>query len=189
MSSNIKKNGLNVGEIAPDFKANDIYNNTIQISLYRGKKNVLLFFSRYIGCVWCQMFIADIKRYTEILKGLDTEVIVISESKEEVLKEYAPSETFLKMISDPEKKLYKLYKVDKHGKWLSSKVITESLKFLKYLRNYKWLKGGVKGDPMQIPAIFLIGKDGNIKFSFVSDNIAEHPKIERIIEIIKQSST
>lgn len=174
------------GTEAPDFEVKDIYGNTVQLSSYRGKQNVLLFFSRYIGCSWCQMFIIDIKRNIEKLKELDTEVIVITESKEDVLKKYAPSEneSFLKMISDPQKKLYELYGVKKHGKWFNTAVITESLKFLRYLKDYKYIKDGLKGDPLQAPACFVIGKDGRIKYSFISESIADHPDIEKIMELI-----
>ncbi len=178
--------GIEAGEIAPDFSVRDVYGNQILLSSYRGKQNVLLFFSRYIGCSWCQMFIIDIKKSRKKLDELNTEVIVITESKEDVLKKYAPpgGEAFLKMVSDPEKRLYKLYGVDKHGKWFNARVITESIKFLKYLKDYKYVKGGLKGDPMQAPACFVVGKDGRVKYSFLSESIADHPDIENIIKLI-----
>ncbi len=181
---------VEIGEIAPDFNVRDIYGNTIELRSYKGKQNVLIFFSRYIGCSWCQMFIVDIKRNRKRLDELKTEVIVITESREDVLKRYAPpkSEAFLRMVSDPEKRLYKLYGVDKQGKWFNARVITESIRFLKYLKDYKYVKGGLKGDPMQAPACFVVGKDGRVKYSFLSESIADHPNIEDILETISRGS-
>lgn len=181
--------GIAIGEDAPDFKVKDVYGDTIELSSYRGKRNVLIFFSRYIGCSWCQMFIADIKKNREKLNELNTEVIVITESKEDVLKKYAPpkSEAFLKMISDPDKKLYKLYGVDKHGKWFNAKVISESLRFLKYLKDYKYVKGGLNGDPLQAPACFVVGKQGKIKYSFSGKSIADAPPVEEIINLLEKN--
>jgi peroxiredoxin len=48
------------GKEAPDFKVRDIYGEEIELKSFKGKKNILLFFSRYIGCSWCQMFVIDI---------------------------------------------------------------------------------------------------------------------------------
>lgn len=179
---------LQKGMDAPNFKVQDIYGDSVEISSYRGKQNILIFFSRYIGCSWCQMFIIDIKRNAEKLKEQDTEVIVITESQEDVLKKYAPpkNEAFLRMVSDPEKKLYKLYGVDKHGRWFNAKVITNSIRFLRYLKDYKYVKDSLKGDPMQAPACFVIGKDGKIKYSYVSESIAEHPEIRDILKMLKK---
>lgn len=176
-----------VGKEAPDFTAKDVYGEPVHLGSYRGKKNVLLFFSRYIGCSWCQMFIIDIKRNRKKLIEMDTEVIVITESKDDVLRKYAPpkEKSFLRMVSDPGKKLYELYEVRKHGKWFNAKVITESLKFLKYLKDYTYVKDGLKGDPMQAPACFVIGKDGKIKYSYLSESIADHPDINKIIELLE----
>lgn len=179
---------LEKGMEAPDFKVKDIYGDTVELSSYKGKQNVLIFFSRYIGCSWCQMFIIDIKRNSQKLKEHDTEVIVITESKEDVLKKYAPpkNEAFLKMVSDPEKRLYKLYGVDKHGSWFNARVITNSLRFLKYLKDYKYVKDSLKGDPLQAPACFVIGKDGKIKYSYLSESIADHPDIDEIMKIFEK---
>jgi len=134
------------------------------------------------------MFIIDIKRNREKLKDLNTEVIVITESKEDVLKQYAPpkSEAFLRMVSDPGKKLYELYGVKRRGGWFNLKVISESIKFLKYLKGYKYVKGGLEGDVLQLPACFVIDKNGIIKYSYLAESIAEHPSIEEIIEILRK---
>lgn len=179
---------LQIGSEAPDFKVTDIYGESLQLSSYRGKQNVLIFFSRYIGCSWCQMFIIDIKRNFEKLKKLNTEVIVITESKEEVLKKYAPprDEAFLRMVSDPEKKIYKLYGVDKQGRWFNAKVITASIRFVKYLKDYKYVKDSLKGDSLQAPACFVIGKDGRIKYAYLSESIADHPDIEVILDLLER---
>jgi len=178
---------VGAGKEAPDFKVRDIYGEEIELKSFKGKKNILLFFSRYIGCSWCQMFVIDIMRNEEKLKSLDTEVIVITESEEEVLKRFAPpkEKCFLRMVSDPEKKLYKLYGVDIKGKIFTGKVITESIRFLKYIKDYRWIKGGLKGDSRQAPACFVIGKDGVIKFSFLGEGIADHPSIDEIIKLLE----
>lgn len=177
---------VNAGMEAPDFKVKDIYGEPVELSSYRGKKNILIFFSRYIGCSWCQMYIIEIMRKREKFEELNTEVLVVTESEEEVLKKYAPpkEKAFIRMISDPDKKLYRLYDVDKKGKWFAIPVITESLKFLKYLSEYKWIKGGLKGDSFQIPACVIIGKDGRIKYYYRSENIAQHPDLREIFRVL-----
>lgn len=173
---------LREGDRIPEFTAKDLDGNSLSPADFRGRKNILFFFSRYIACSWCQMFIIDLIRHRRDVEKLSCEVIVVSESPPEVMRNYKPDGMYFRLISDPSKELYGLFGVKKRGSILAKSVITMSLAFLPYLRRYQYIRGGLKGDSFQVPAVFIAGKDGRVVYAFVSDDIAAHPFVSHILQ-------
>lgn len=171
----------------PDFEAVDIDGKIFSPALFLGRKNLLIYFSRYIGCSWCQMFIVDLIRWKKEIEDSQTEVAVISETPEENLKRYRPEGLYFSVIPDPQKKIFSLFGVNRRGR-IGFSVLTRSLKFLFYLPRYRFVPGGLKGDTFQVPAIFIADRNGIIRYSFVSYDIARHPSTEKIIAILKEMS-
>jgi len=173
---------LAVQEIAPDFKAEDWKGNQIQLSENFGKQNVLLVFSRYIGCSWCQMFIIDLHNHRKKIAETNTRVIILNLSEKEVLKQYKPAPDFsFDLIPDPERKIYQLYGVKIDQKKITGNILWQSLRFLKYLGNYEYVDRGLEGAHYQAPACFIIGKDGKIKKMHLGKDMADNPKVETIL--------
>ena len=175
---------LKPGDMAPQFEAVDIHGNRVSSETFRNKKNVLIYFSRYIGCSWCQMFVIDVLKNRKRLEALETVVILISESPENVLKKYSPPQDFIIAISDPEKKLYGLFGVKRQGKVFAWQTFKRSMEFIRYIPRYRFLKGGMKGDSLQAPAVFLLDRDGCVRFAHLSPDIASHPDVEDVIKVI-----
>jgi len=175
---------VETGDRAPDFVVKDIDGRFISSRELYGNRNILIFFSRYIGCSWCQMFIVDLIKYRKNIENLDCEVIVITESPTDAVREYRPEGIFFYMVSDQGKELYSLFGVKKKGRVFTKGVITKSFGFLRYLSKYIYVTGGLKGDTYQVPAVFIIGKDGIVKYVFISDDIASHPPVPDLIKFL-----
>lgn len=70
--------GINVGDYAPDFTLNDCLGDTVRLSDFRGKENVMLAFYRGEADPYSMKWLAQIKDDYLELRGLDTEVLGIS---------------------------------------------------------------------------------------------------------------
>src|SRR5574341_2533598 len=153
---------LREGDRIPDFTVKDIDGNSLSSADFLGRKNILFFFSRYIACSWCQMFIIDLIKRRHDVEKLSCEVIVISESRPEVMRKYRPEGIYFRLIPDPSKELYGLFGVKKRGSMFAKSVITKSLAILRYIHRYQYIRGGLTGDLFQVPAVFIAGKDGRV---------------------------
>ncbi len=178
---------LNLGALAPDFKVMDWKGKEIQLSQNFGKQNVLLVFSRYIGCSWCQMFMIDLHNRRKEIAQTNTQVIIINLSEKAVLEKYqAPSDFSFDLVPDPARKLYALYGVKMDEKKMTGNIFWQSLRFLKYLGKYEYVDQGLEGEHYQPPACFIIGKDGRIKAAHLGKDLADNPKVETILEELKK---
>jgi len=104
--------GLNVGDLAPDFSMADTGGNTVTLTSFRGKNNVLLAFYRGESDLYSINWLNALKADYLAIRGLDTEVIAISADR-------ANEEIFMKekyeipfaLIPDPGCKVIKAYQV------------------------------------------------------------------------------
>jgi peroxiredoxin len=176
---------VSVSQPAPVFKKPDVKGKVVDLESYRGRKNVLLVFSRYIGCSWCQMFIIDLIGKAEAIAKTDTEVIIITNSNERVAKRYKPPRDFpFIIVPDPKMGIYKQYGVKMKGKLFTWNVFKKSLIFVKYLPKYRWVKGGLKGEHYQPPACFVIDKFLIVRYAHVGKDLADNPNAANILKIL-----
>jgi peroxiredoxin len=105
--------GLEVGKVAPDFKANSVQKGEISLQQFRGKK-VLLSFMRNVGCPICNLHTHHLYQYQDSLQKLGVVVLMIHQSPTNTIQTYLAQDdrvwSFL-FVSDSERILYDLYKV------------------------------------------------------------------------------
>jgi len=183
----LRANALEPGHLAPEFKAVDWRGQPVELSQFRGQKQVLLVFSRYISCAWCQMFIIDLSKKSKELEKAGAEVLIVVNSPPEVVKKYKPPKDFtFDLIPDPDLALYRLYGVKLEDNKMTGNVFWQTVRFAKYLLNYDYVKGGLAGDHYQPPACFIIGTDGMVKYVHLGKDVADNPKVDEILEKLKK---
>src|SRR5258708_30349071 len=97
---------------APDFKTEDVFDNPVSLSAYKGKLLLLSFF-RNGACAVCNLQVHKlIQRYPEYRKrGL--EIIAIFESpRESILANVTKQNVPFPIIADPGAVLYEIYGVE-----------------------------------------------------------------------------
>jgi peroxiredoxin len=87
------------------------------------------------------------------------------------------------IVCDPQKELYRLY--DLKGGMVSD--VASPAILLKGLRTISlgYRPGIPQGDVMQLPGVFLIDTDGNIRYSYFSKNASDHPSVETLLALKK----
>lgn len=108
-----------------------------------------------------------------VLVGLGTPVLA-----EKFRQEF--SLTFL-IICDPDKELYREYGLGRGtiGNMASTTVLLRGLRAMS--RGYT--PGIPRGDVMQLPGVFLIDREGRIRYSYYSKDASDHPKVEDLLTL------
>ncbi len=174
---------LKAGDSIVDFEIEDFKGNTLKLSDYKDKK-VLLSFYRYAACPLCNLRIHNmIQKYPGYhTKGL--EVLAFFESpKGSIIESVGKQVPPFRLIPDPARKIYKLYRVEK-----------SVLKYIKGLLNTKLFKAALLGfkiskiskmenDKTMVPADFLI-ENGVIKVAYYGKDISDHLPFETIEDFL-----
>ncbi|MFZ0545970.1 MAG: redoxin domain-containing protein [Candidatus Promineifilaceae bacterium] len=107
---------VDVGQKAPGFSLPSIQGETISLDGYKGKRNVLLWFSRGFTCNFCRGHMENITGGYDMLLENDVEIIQIapnlSETAQRYFQPHMPRHPF---ICDPEKRLYGVYELGDRG--------------------------------------------------------------------------
>lgn len=174
---------LQKDQMAPSFKVEDIFGNKIDSQSLPNQKTLLSFF-RYAECAICQLRMVEIMREKTKLKAADVGVIAVFQSpKDSLLKNIVDKTWFdFPIIADPERKLYDLYGVK--PSWLKA-IKTLNLSGLK--RVGQSIKAGfkpggkVEGNFYQIPADFIVDRNGKILKAKYGENVIDHVDLSELL--------
>ena len=153
---------IKVGDMAPDFELADTSNKLRKLSEFRGNNVVLAFFPGAFTGV-CTKEMCTFRDSMSAFNDMNAKVVGISVDTPFTLAKFA-SENNLKfdLLSDHGKETIKKYDVIHKG-------------FIN-IPNFDVAKRSV----------FIVGKDGTVKFSWVSDVPTVEPDYEKIKEEVKK---
>ena len=105
-----------VGDAAPLFGLRSVQGPTVELAAYRGRRNVVLWFSRGFTCPFCRAYMDGIGSGYPELRAIDTEVIQVApnllESARTFFRDAASPFPF---VCDPDKRLYAVYGLGDRG--------------------------------------------------------------------------
>ncbi len=154
--SDVEGINIQVGHPAPDFSLPDSDGNTVRLTDYRGKKNVMLVFYRGSWCPFCVSHLEDIQNLFPTLDQYDIQLFAISpEVKEE-------SAQFAKKFKHP-------------YHFLSDTT-------LKVVDQY----GIRRDEELPHPAVILIDRNGIIKWFYASENYQVRPSASQLQQVIER---
>lgn len=175
---------LTKGQKAPNFKTNDIWGNEIDLSKSDNQTTLLTFF-RYAECALCNLRVSEIMRNKEELTKKNIRLITIFESPVDSLKSnIADRHQFgFTIIADQERKLYDLYQVKPSWLKLMQTMTWKGIRSaLKASKMGFALGGKVEGSFNQIPADFLINKNGIIEIAHYGDSVIDHIPLSEVLK-------
>ena len=149
---------LKVGDLAPDFTLSDSKGEKVTLSAYRGKKNVVLAFFPFAFSGTCSAQMPSYEAELERFHGYDTEVIGISADARHAL-----------------------------GAWAKQYQITFHLLSDFYPHGAVAQQYGVLHElGMPERALFVIDKEGTIRWIHVHRPIGEAPDNEELFDVLKK---
>ena len=99
-----------IGEMAPRFSLPSLSGAEVDLASYRGRSNVVVWFSRGFTCPFCRVYTDGVRAGYQALQAADTEVIQVAPNLLESARRYfADSILPFPFVCDPDKRLYAVY--------------------------------------------------------------------------------
>lgn len=164
---------LKVGDDAPMFNVKD--NNGKQLDLkkiLKEHKSVVLFFYRGQWCPYCNKQIKELEENLQSLTSKGAFVIGVSpETDENVAKTVDKTKATFSIISDKGYSIMKAYKVDyAMEQGLADRYKKNGLDIA--------MANGSTENVLPVPATYIIGKNGKIKYAFYDTNYKKRASIK-----------
>ena len=108
--------GVAVGDVAPPFSLPSLRGATVDLTAYRGKRNVVVWFSRGFTCPFCRAHTDGMRAGYAELQAAETEVIQVAPNLLDAARRYfGPTPLPFPFICDPDKRLYAVYGLGERG--------------------------------------------------------------------------
>ena len=167
--------GLKVGDIAPDFSAKDQDGKTISLKQALQKGPVVMLFYRGQWCPYCNKQMSRFSDSLSMLTAKGASVLAITpETSENVKKTIEKTKSTFPVLEDEGMTIMKMYKVNFA---VDEKTIT---KYKGYGIDFD-KANGANGANLPVPATYIIGKDGKVKYVFFN---TDYRKRASVIDIL-----
>jgi len=171
---------LKDGDEVKNFSLEDISGKQISLSDFKDKKLMLSFY-RYASCPLCNLRVQQLIQIHDELKSKGLFLVAFFQSpKESIAKYVGKQDAPFSIISDPERKIYKLFGVE-HS-WLGYLRGGVSLSMFRALWN-GFMIGKMEGKKNLLPADFLID-NLKVKKAYYGKTISDHLPIDEIKEFL-----
>jgi peroxiredoxin len=99
-----------VGQVAPQFALPSLRGTVVDLASYRGRRNVVVWFSRGFTCPFCRVYTDGVRAGYAALSAADTEIIQVAPNLlESARRFFAQSPLPFPFVCDPDKRLYAVY--------------------------------------------------------------------------------
>ena len=160
-----------------------ITNQGLSLACYSDHQPTMLVFLRHFGCTFCKEALSEIKKNRAAIELEGTKIILVHLETEEVAAKATQKYNLadLPRISDPTKKLYKAFGLQKGNmlQLFGFNVIIRG--FIAGLINGN-LPAKPKADPYQMPGVFVIYK-GAVMHTFKHTTAADRPDYIELAKI------
>ncbi len=171
----LKPQGLKVGDIAPQIEATDQDGNKISLKKLLEKGDVVLVFYRGQWCPYCNKQLSKINDSLSFINAKGAIVLTITpETNENIKKTVAKTKATFSILEDKGLAIMKNYKV---GFAVDESTIT---KYKKYGIDFE-KANGENGANLPVPATYIIGKNGKIKYAFFNTDYSKRASVNDIL--------
>jgi peroxiredoxin len=180
---------MKVNSLAPIFELTDIFDRTINLKDYRGKR-VLIGFFRHAGCPFCNTRVHRLETRYKELKEMGLEMIFFFESDKETLlgNDFHRGVSPIPIISDPAKQWYDRYGVEESAMASAKSHLTSFFSSAIRAKLNKlpvhWMKGNESINTL--PAEFLIDEYGVVQKLLYCKRLNQRLGMETIEDFAKE---
>ena len=172
----MKPEGLKMGDIAPDINAMDQDGKKVQLKELLKKGDVVVIFYRGQWCPFCSKQLSKVNDSLSFVSAKGASVIAVTpETPENIKKTVEKTKATYAILEDNNMSIMKSYKVNF--------AVDE-----KTIEKYKTYgidldkANGSNGANLPVPATYIIGKDGKIKYAFFNPDYRQRPSVKEILE-------
>lgn len=175
-SETVYPEGLKVGDTAPDFKVKDTDGKEISLKKALKKGPVVMLFYRGQWCPYCNKQLSHFNDSLAMITAKGASVLAITpETPENVKKTIEKTKSTFPIVEDEGLAIMKMYKVNFA---VDEKTIT---KYKGYGIDFD-KANGANGANLPVPATYVIGKDGKIKYVFFNTDYKKRPSVHDILD-------
>lgn len=168
--------GLKAGDSAPGFTANDQYGKTISLGEALKSGPVVLLFYRGEWCPYCNKQLARFADSLQFIKDKKATVMAITaETAENISRSIEKSKASFSVIEDAGLKIMRSYQVNFA---VDEKTIS---KYKGYGIDFD-KANGINGANLPVPATYIIGTDGKVKYAFFNTDYRKRASVKEILE-------
>jgi peroxiredoxin len=172
----IKPEGLKNGDMAPDITSMDQNGKTVELKKLLTKGDVVVVFYRGQWCPYCNKQLSKINDSLSFITAKGATVITVTpETADNIKKTVDKTKAAYSIVEDKGMSIMKSYKVN-------FAVDTETItKYKKY--GIDFIKAnGANGANLPVPATYIIGKDGKIKYTFFNADYSKRASVKEILD-------
>ena len=172
-----KPEGLFINSKAPDFKGKDQNGNEVVLKDLRKKGPVVIIFYRGYWCPYCNKELQKLEDSLQLIKEKGAQLIAITPEKQEgITKTVERTKATYPIINDDELKIMKAYDV-------AYQVDTKTIDRYKMASIDLASNNGQKPEAvyLPVPAVYIIGKDGEIKYRFFEEDYKKQAAVKDIL--------
>jgi peroxiredoxin len=172
----MKPEGLKVGDMAPDFTATNQANKSVELKNLLTKGDVVVIFYRGQWCPYCNKQLSKINDSLSMITAKGATVVAITpETAENVAKTITKTKATFDVLEDKGMAIMKNYKVNFA---VDEKTIE---KYKGYGIDFE-KANGTNGANLPVPATYIIGKDGKIKYVFFNTDYSKRASVKDILD-------
>lgn len=168
--------GLKAGDAAPLFSIPQDNGKTFDLSAALKKGPVVLVFYRGQWCPYCNKYLSRLNDSLQLVKEKGASVVAVSpEIQANIIKTTEKTKATFPVLHDTAMKVMKSYKVDYA---VDEKTIT---RYKDYGIDFNEANGS-NGTSLPVPATYIIGSNGIIKYVFFNTDYKKRPSIKEILD-------
>lgn len=170
--------GLNKGDTAPLFIAKSHNGTSVSLAELLKQGPVVLFFYRGAWCPYCNKQMSELQDSLKYIIGKGASVIAVTpETDSSINKTIEKTNSSFPIIHDNGYEIMNLYKTTFI---VDSATVTKYKKWKIDLEN----SNGNTDNILPVPATYIIGKDGIIKYVFFNTDYKKRTSVKTILEYL-----
>lgn len=173
-----KPKGLKAGTMAPLFSLMDQNGSNTDLKTMLTKGPVVLIFYRGQWCPYCNKYLSHLEDSLNMIKAKGGQVLAISpEMQESIEQTVSKTKASYPVLHDAGLKVMKAYDV------AFSVDTTTVARYKKFNIDFD-KANGQNGANLPVPATYVIGTDGKIKYVFFNEDYKKRASVKEILEYL-----
>ncbi len=168
--------GLQTGDAAPEFSAADQYGKRFSLKDALKQGPVVLLFYRGQWCPYCNKQLSHFSDSLQLIKDKGAVLLAITaETAENIRKTIEKTNASFQVIADDRLSIMQAYKVNFQ---VDEKTIA---RYKEYGIDFNDANGK-NGANLPVPAAYIIGKDGKIRYAFFNTDYRKRASVKDILD-------